>query len=156
MHKPFRLFHIALLYMAFQSLGVAWGQEEGLASYYHERFHGRKSSSGRIHDKNEMVAAHRTYPFGTYLRVTNLANMKSVVVCVTDRGPHRKGRIIDVSSSAADLLGIKKKGIARVRVEEVPGPIDLRFLDLIYPKALPYLPTDHLQAEPPYRLKIKP
>lgn len=156
MHKPFRLFHIALLYMAFQSLEVAWGQEEGLASYYHERFHGRKSSSGRIHDKNEMVAAHRTYPFGTYLRVTNLANMKSVVVCVTDRGPHRKGRIIDVSSSAADLLGIKKKGIARVRVEEVPGPIDLRFLDLIYPKSLPYLPTDHLQAVPPYRLKIKP
>lgn len=156
MHKPFRLFHIALLYMAFQSLGVAWGQEEGLASYYHERFHGRKSSSGRVHDKDEMVAAHRTYPFGTFLRVTNLSNMKSVVVCVTDRGPHRKGRIIDVSSGAAELLGFKKKGLARVRVEEVPGPIDLRFLDLIYPQSLPYLETDHLQADPPYQLKIKP
>lgn len=156
MHKPFRLFHIALLCMAFQSLGVAWGQEEGLASYYHDRFHGRKSSSGRVHDKDEMVAAHRTYPFGTFLRVTNLSNMKSVVVCVTDRGPHRKGRIIDVSSGAAELLGFKKKGLARVRVEEVPGPIDLRFLDLIYPQSLPYLETDHLQAEPPYRLKIKP
>lgn len=154
MHKPFRLFHIALLYIAFQSLGVAWGQEEGLASYYHERFHGRKSSSGRVHDKDEMVAAHRTYPFGTFLRVTNLSNMKSVVVCVTDRGPHRKGRIIDVSSSAAELLGFKKKGLARVRVEEVPGPIDLRFLDLIYPQSLPYLETDHLQAIPPYRQQI--
>lgn len=156
MHKPFRLFHIALLYMAFQSLGVALGQEEGLASYYHERFHGRKSSSGRVHDKDEMVAAHRTYPFGTFLRVTNLANMKSVVVCVTDRGPHRKGRIIDVSSGAAELLGFKKKGIARVRIEEVPGPIDLRFLDLIYPQSLPYLETDHLHADPPYQLKIRP
>lgn len=102
---PFRLIHIALLFIALQSIGGAWGQEEGLASYYHERFHGRKSSSGRIHDKNELVAAHRTYPFGTFLRITNLDNMKSVIVCVTDRGPHRKGRIIVRSSSAAKLLG---------------------------------------------------
>lgn len=62
MHMPFRLFHIVLLLIALQSTGGVWGQEEGLASYYHERFHGRKSSSGRIHDKDEMVAAHRTYP----------------------------------------------------------------------------------------------
>ena len=68
MHMPFRLFHIVLLLIALQSTGGVWGQEEGLASYYHERFHGRKSSSGRIHDKDEMVAAHRTHPFGTYLR----------------------------------------------------------------------------------------
>ena len=136
---PFRLSHIILLFIALQSVGVAWGQEEGLASYYHERFHGRKSSSGRIHDKDELVAAHRTYPFGTYLRVTNLDNMNTVIVCVTDRGPHRRKRIIDVSSSAAEILGFKKKGIARVRIEEVPGPIDLRWLELIYPKPAPYL-----------------
>lgn len=148
---PFRLIHIALLFIALQSIGGAWGQEEGLASYYHERFHGRKSSSGRIHDKNELVAAHRTYPFGTFLRITNLDNMKSVIVCVTDRGPHRKGRIIDVSSSAAKLLGFKKKGIARVRLEEVPGPFDLRYLDIIYPKCPPYLKVDHLQPLIPYR-----
>nr|WP_289834432.1 hypothetical protein [Parabacteroides goldsteinii] len=55
MHMPFRLFHIVLLLIALQSTGGVWGQEEGLASYYHERFHGRKSSSGRIHDKDEMV-----------------------------------------------------------------------------------------------------
>lgn len=152
---PFRLIHIALLFIALQSIGGAWGQEEGFASYYHERFHGRKSSSGRIHDKNELVAAHRTYPFGTFLRITNLDNMKSVIVCVTDRGPHRKGRIIDVSSSAAKLLGFKKKGIARVRLEEVPCAIDLRYLDLIYPKCPAYLDTDHLQPTPPYRMKIR-
>lgn len=152
---PFRLFHIALLLIAWQSVGVAWGQEEGLASYYHERFHGRKSSSGRIHDKDELVAAHRTYPFGTFLRITNLENMKSVIVCVTDRGPYRKGRIVDVSSGAAKLLGFKKKGIARVRVEEVPGPFDLRYLDLIYPKAPPYLRTDEMLPAPPYRMKAK-
>lgn len=152
---PFRLSHILLLFIALQSVGSAWGQEEGLASYYHERFHGRKSSSGRIHDKDELVAAHRTYPFGTYLRVTNLENMNTVVVCVTDRGPHRGKRIIDVSSSAAEILGFKKKGIARVRVEEVPGPIDLRWLELIYPKPAPYLQA---KGHPivPYRMKIKP
>ncbi|RHU30508.1 MULTISPECIES: septal ring lytic transglycosylase RlpA family protein [unclassified Parabacteroides] len=152
---PFRLSHIILLFIALQSVGVAWGQEEGLASYYHERFHGRKSSSGRIHDKDELVAAHRTYPFGTYLRVTNLDNMNTVIVCVTDRGPHRRKRIIDVSSSAAEILGFKKKGIARVRIEEVPGPIDLRWLELIYPKPAPYLQPKE-QPAAPYHMKIKP
>lgn len=152
---PFRLSHIILLFIALQSVGVAWGQEEGLASYYHERFHGRKSSSGRIHDKDELVAAHRTYPFGTYLRVTNLDNMNTVIVCVTDRGPHRRKRIIDVSSSAAEILGFKKKGIARVRIEEVPGPIDLRWLELIYPKPAPYLQPKG-QPAAPYHMKIKP
>ena len=152
---PFRLSHIILLFIALQSVGVAWGQEEGLASYYHERFHGRKSSSGRIHDKDELVAAHRTYPFGTYLRVNNLDNMNTVIVCVTDRGPHRRKRIIDVSSSAAEILGFKKKGIARVRIEEVPGPIDLRWLELIYPKPAPYLQPKE-QPAAPYHMKIKP
>ena len=152
---PFRLSHIILLFIALQSVGVAWGQEEGLASYYHERFHGRKSSSGRIHDKDELVAAHRTYPFGTFLRVTNLDNMNTVIVCVTDRGPHRRKRIIDVSSSAAEILGFKKKGIARVRIEEVPGPIDLRWLELIYPKPAPYLQPKE-QPAAPYHMKIKP
>ena len=151
---PFRLVHIILLLVAFAGTGDVWGQEEGLASYYHNRFHGRKAASGRVHDADELVAAHRTYPFGTFLRITNLDNMKSVIVCVTDRGPHRKGRIIDVSASAAQLLGFKKKGIARVRLEEVPCAIDLRYLDLIYPKCPSYLDTDHLQPTPPYRMKI--
>lgn len=134
----------------------AWAQEaeEGLASYYHHRFHGRVSSSGRIHDKEELVAAHRTHPFGTFLRVTNLANMKSVIVCVTDRGPHRRKRIIDVSSSAADSLGFKRQGVTRVRVEVVPGPLDLRYLDLIYPQ-IPYLELEELRTEPPYRSRFR-
>ena len=72
---PFRLVHIILLLVAFAGTGEVWGQEEGLASYYHNRFHGRKAASGRVHDADELVAAHRTYPFGTFLRVTNLANM---------------------------------------------------------------------------------
>ena len=152
MHMPFRLFHIVLLLIALQSTGGVWGQEEGLASYYHNRFHGRKAASGRVHDADELVAAHRTYPFGTFLRVTNLANMKRVIVCV--RGPFRKGRIIDVSAGAAELLGFKKKGLARVRIEVVPGKIDLSLLDLLYPK-IPFLEVDHLRVKPPYRVDLK-
>lgn len=143
---PFRLLHILLLFIASQSIGVVWGQEEGYASYYHERFHGRKTSNGEVHDKNDLTTAHRTHPFGTYLWVTNLVNMKSVIVCVTDRGPHRKGRIIDVSSAAADSLGFKKRGITRVRIEVVPAKLDLRYLNLIYPKKL-YFDIDSLLPE---------
>ena len=138
---PFRLVHIILLLVAFAGTGDVWGQEEGLASYYHNRFH----------DADELVAAHRTYPFGTFLRVTNLSNMKRVIVCVTDRGPFRKGRIIDVSAGAAELLDFKKKGLARVRIEVVPGKIDLSLLDLLYPK-IPFLEVDHLRVRPPYRI----
>lgn len=150
---PFRLSHIILLLALCQSYGIAGAQEEGLASYYHARFHGRKSSSGQVHDNNALVAAHRTHPFGTFLRVTNLANLQNVIVQVTDRGPHRRGRIVDLSPQAADQLGFKEKGVARVRLEVVPGPIDLRYLDLIYPQ-IPYLNTDNLRPIPPYRMKF--
>ena len=61
------------------AFGKGFAQEEGLASYYHHRFHGRVSASGYVHDKNDYVAAHRTLPFGTYVRVTNLRNLKSVI-----------------------------------------------------------------------------
>lgn len=149
---PFRLIHILLLLFLFKGSGKVYGQEEGLASFYHHRFHGKQSASGRSHDIDELVAAHRTHPFGTFLRVTNLENMKTVIVCVTDRGPFRKKRILDVSSSAADLLGFKKKGITRVRVEVVPGKTDLRWLDLLYPH-ISYLETKRLLPTPPYRVR---
>lgn len=148
---PFRLIHIILLLSVFAGTGGVWCQEEGFASYYHNRFHGRKAASGRVHDTDELVAAHRTYPFGTFLRITNLSNMKRVIVCVTDRGPFRKGRIIDVSVGAAELLDFKKKGLARVRIEVVPGKIDLRLLDLLYPK-IPFLEVEHLRVKPPRKI----
>ena len=110
-------------------------------------------STARVHDKEELVAAHRTYPFGTFLRVTNLENMKSTIVCVTDRGPRYRKRIIDVSASAAEILDFIDKGVAKVRIEVVPGPLDLRYLDLIYPK-IPYLDIDYLRPDPPYRVKF--
>lgn len=154
-NMPLRLIHIILFVVVLQGIeSMAWAQEEGLASYYHTRFHGRKSSSGRVHHSEELVAAHRTYPFGTFLRVTNLSNMKSVIVCVTDRGPHRKSRIIDVSANAAERLGFRQKGVTRVRLEVVPSPLDLRYLDLIYP-SIPYMHIDHLRIQPPYKLNFQ-
>lgn len=142
---------LSLSILVWFSLDGLHAQEEGLVSYYHKRFHGKVSSSGRIHDAEELVAAHRTHPFGTFLRVTNLSNLKSVIVCVTDRGPRRKSRIVDVSYSAAELLGFISKGIERVRVEVVPGIPDLRYLDLIYPK-MPYLDAAKFRSAIPYRM----
>ena len=91
----------------------------GVASYYAQRFHGRSTASGKVYDKDEMTAAHRSLAFGTKVRVTNLGNGKSVVVKITDRGPYARGRIIDVSGCAARQLGFWGHGTARVRVEVV-------------------------------------
>ena len=150
--KSLRLCCWLILLFACAKGSQVWAHTEGLASYYQGRFHGRVSSSGRIHDKGELVAAHRTYPFGTFLRVTNLKNRKSVIVCVTDRGPRSRKRLIDVSERAAELLDFKQQGVARVWIEEVPGPLDLRYLDLIYPH-IPYLDIDYLRPEIPYRFQ---
>lgn len=97
--------------------GATRGGEVGLASYYGERFHGRRTASGERHDREAFTCAHPTAPFGTRLRVTDLATGRSVVVRVNDRGPFVKGRVIDLSLAAARSLGIVGRGLARVRVE---------------------------------------
>ena len=91
----------------------------GIASWYGRPFHGHKTASGQIYNMNALTAAHPTLPFGTQVRVTNLANHKSVVLTVNDRGPFSKGRIIDVSRRAAERLGFRGAGTARVRVEVI-------------------------------------
>ncbi|WP_157858258.1 septal ring lytic transglycosylase RlpA family protein [Pelodictyon luteolum] len=91
--------------------------DEGRASYYALRFNGRRTASGEKHDGAELTAAHRTLPFGTSVRVTNLRNGKQVVVRINDRGPFRKGRIIDISPAAAREIGLIRSGTAKVRIE---------------------------------------
>ena len=91
----------------------------GLASWYGKRYHGRTTASGARFDMNAMTAAHRSLPFGTRVRVTNLANRRSVVVTINDRGPYAGRRIIDVSRHAAERLGMVRKGVVRVRVHTV-------------------------------------
>jgi rare lipoprotein A len=93
----------------------------GDATFYASHFHGRKTASGRTFDINKSMAAHRTYPFGTVVRVTNLGNGQSVNVVIVDRGPYgknrREGAIIDLSRAAAEKLDIIKRGHAKVKLE---------------------------------------
>jgi rare lipoprotein A len=90
-----------------------------VASYYGKGFHGKKTASGERFNMRDLTAAHRTYSFGTRVRVTNLDNGASVIVRVNDRGPFVKNRCIDVSQGAAEKLGMIGTGTARVRLEVV-------------------------------------
>lgn len=90
--------------------------ETGIASWYGAEFHGQRTANGEVFDSNALTAAHRTLPMPVNVRVTNLDNGRSLIVRVNDRGPFSKGRIIDVSERAADLLGFRLQGTARVRV----------------------------------------
>lgn len=91
----------------------------GMASWYGSKdgFHGKKTANGDIFSKHMLTAAHPTLPLPSIVRVTNLKNKKSILVMVNDRGPFRKNRILDASERAATLLGYKKSGVAKVRVE---------------------------------------
>jgi rare lipoprotein A len=111
--------------------------QTGLASYYSRRLDGKKTASGERFSNEQLVAAHRTYPLGTRVRVTNLKNGKSVVVRINDRGAsaenHREGVIIDLSQAAATHLDMKKEGRVRVRVSVLewgesdhPALVDVR------------------------------
>ena len=95
----------------------AQGVQTGKASFYAKKFSGRKTASGERLHHDSLTCAHRTYPFGTLLKVTNPANGKNVIVRVTDRGPYVRGRIIDLSVRAAKEIGIIAQGIATVVVE---------------------------------------
>lgn len=91
--------------------------ERGIASWYGEDFHGRPTSSGEIYNMYSLTAAHKLMPLGTKARITNLQNGQSVVVKINDRGPFIDGRIIDLSYSAAERLGMLETGLSRVEVE---------------------------------------
>jgi peptidoglycan lytic transglycosylase len=94
-----------------------WTSDVGEASYYHDRFQGRPTASGELYQNTELTAAHRTLAFGTLIRVTRLDTEESVVVRVNDRGPHKAGRVVDLSRRAAEEIGLVRAGIADVRIE---------------------------------------
>lgn len=89
----------------------------GKASWYGGRFHGRTTASGEPFNKFAMTAAHKTLPFGTRVKVTNKNNGKSVVVRINDRGPYKRGRVIDLSRGAAELIGMIRSGVVPVQIE---------------------------------------
>jgi len=115
------LFILASLLLLSSCTGMKYfpsgNAQKGIASWYGEDFHGKLTSNQEIYNMYAMTAAHKTLPFGTYVRVTNLTNGKSVVVRINDRGPFVKGRIIDLSYSAAEKLGMSETGVAPVEIK---------------------------------------
>jgi len=110
---------------AIAAVAADW-QQQGEASWYGLKFAGRRTASGEIFDPSQLTAAHRTLPFGTRLRVSDLATGRSVVVRVNDRGPFAHGRIIDLSRAAAERIGLVASGVTQVRLTLAGGPEGLR------------------------------
>jgi len=114
------LFALSFVYASCASSSSSTGYEDqldGLASYYAEDFHGRKTSNGEVYDMHAMTAAHRSLPFNTTVRVMNLDNNRTVDVRINDRGPFIDNRVIDLSFGAAMEIGLVTKGVAPVRIE---------------------------------------
>jgi rare lipoprotein A len=101
--------------------------QTGIASWYGAPYHNRRGSNGEIYDMHAMTAAHRTFPLGSIVRVTNVESGQSVIVRITDRGPFIEGRVIDLSRAAAEKIGLIRKGTGEVRVEllKSPQPLDI-------------------------------
>ena len=97
--------------------GSSKNSQSGVASYYGKGLHGSRTANGERHNRNEMVAAHKSLPFGTKVKVTNLSNGKEVVVRINDRGPFIKGRVIDLSYGAFSKIENPGKGITKVKLE---------------------------------------
>ncbi|TWI50486.1 rare lipoprotein A [Pseudomonas duriflava] len=94
-------------------------EQKGKASYYSQKFHGRETASGETFNNNMLVAAHKTLPLGSKVRVTNLENNKQVVVRINDRGPFVRGRIIDLSRAAAKRVDLVEDGTGPVKIERI-------------------------------------
>ena len=95
--------------------------ETGVASYYNDKHEGKKTASGEMYTQTRLTAAHRTLPFGTQVKVTNIANGRSVLVRINDRGPFTKGRLIDISKAAAKEIDLIRLGITKVSIEYEPA-----------------------------------
>lgn len=124
MLKIFCFYFILSIISAHIALAQLIEKNEGKASYYGTKFHGKLTANGEIFNMNELTAAHPKLPFNTMVRVINKQNNKSVIVRINDRGPFTKNRIIDLSKAAAEKLGMVERGTATV-VLEVLEPYNL-------------------------------
>ncbi len=109
--------YLVSFFILMSSIGFA--QKSVIASYYHSKFEGRRTSSGSIYRADSLTCAHKTLPFGTRLKVENPTNNSFVIVKVTDRGPFIRGREIDLSFAAAERIGIIHEGVAKVEVTKL-------------------------------------
>lgn len=116
------LFLLAMMAFPWASSAQEKYVEEGIASFYHDKFVGRKTANGEIFTQTGMTAAHKSLKLGTWVRVTNLSNNESVVLRINDRMPKSNKRSIDLTYSAAEKLGYIAKGLTRVRIEVIDEP----------------------------------
>jgi tRNA threonylcarbamoyladenosine biosynthesis protein TsaB len=141
---------VALVGCAHRPAPAAGGGEEGDASYYGPGFYGRRTASGEVLRPGTLTAAHRTLPFGTCVRVTVVSSGRSVEVRINDRGPFVSGRIIDLSETAAQTLGMVGHGVTRVRITPCPRAevaLEVETLALVHPLA-------HGWADDPMRIAL--
>ncbi len=117
---------LALFILLISSSVSAQVAETGNASFYADKYEGELTASGQVFSQSKLTAAHRTLPFGTKVRVTNLENQKSVEVVINDRGPFTASRIIDVSKSAAQKLDFISQGKTKVKIEVIQPEADLK------------------------------
>ena len=110
---------LLVIFCCFISVAASAQFQTGKASFYADKFEGHLTANGEKYRHSRLTAAHKTLPFGTKVRVTNLGNNKSVDVVINDRGPYADGRIIDLSKSAAEVLGFVSQGLADVRLEVI-------------------------------------
>lgn len=135
--------------------------QEGKASYYSKRATGSRTASGERVHHDSLTCAHRTFPFGTLLKVRNLSNNKEVIVKVTDRGPFRRGRIIDLSYAAAKELDMIAQGVGTVEVEVYdPTPVPFKLPRYELPEtdfsfAEPEVPSCLLNLHKPLKVKVQ-
>ncbi|CAA6824005.1 MAG: Rare lipoprotein A precursor [uncultured Sulfurovum sp.] len=119
MNKLLLHYIVPILFVAFSSPAYAKNKtvQIGKGSWYGKKFHGKRTANGEKYNMYAYTAAHKTLPFGTMVKVTNLRNKRSLVVRINDRGPYVKGRIIDLSYLAAKKLGYVNKGVAKLKVK---------------------------------------
>ena len=143
---------LAFFLLGFWGLCVTLQAERGVASYYHNKFHGRRMANGELYHRDSLTCAHRRYPFGTWLRVTNPRNGKTVVVKVTDRGPYSRRFTIDLSMAAARHLDIVSSGFAPVEITQVAsregGIVPFRLEEEEQEEEVPDVELDFVPAAP--------
>ncbi|HTN06219.1 septal ring lytic transglycosylase RlpA family protein [Agriterribacter sp.] len=129
--KPFQLLFISLFcsctctvaqHSPAKKTGKHVAVQQGIASFYADKFQGRMMANGKKYDRHKLTAAANCYPLGTWVKVSNLSNKKTVIVQITDRMHRKNKRTIDVSKAAAQKLGFIKKGLTSVRIEIINKP----------------------------------